>query len=286
MICLFFILILILCCNAYLDAPKIVRVIGSGAEPGQNDNGYSSDNQQKFEPNNVSIYEGDSVLWTWEGGAAHNVAQSFDAHQNQSLFNTHGIDGFGVDPRIKGELLWTFDKAGVYYYVCEPHAEYGMKGVVHVLKRDVPLSDAPLFDEKDISESNENSNNNQQQPAGPPATKSFLDNLVLNNAPQAAHVTTAALAQHDATIVTNVNADNDDTQQHTIVTTARLATFNVQQPSSKPMHFNRTVFGIVLLIFGLIALVLILFCAQRRKRQKKKSHVVLHAPSEFRGRFD
>ena len=48
MICLFFILILILCCNAYLDAPKVVRVIGSGAEPGQNDNGYSSDNQQKF----------------------------------------------------------------------------------------------------------------------------------------------------------------------------------------------------------------------------------------------
>lgn len=48
MICLFFILILIICCNAYLDAPKVVRVIGSGAEPGQNDNGYSSDNQQKF----------------------------------------------------------------------------------------------------------------------------------------------------------------------------------------------------------------------------------------------
>lgn len=63
-----------------------------------------------------------------------------------------------------------------------------------------------------------------------PATKSFLDDLVLNNAPQAAHVTTAALAQHDATIATNVNDDSDHSQQHTIITTARLATFNVQQP--------------------------------------------------------
>jgi len=36
------------------------------------------------------------------------------------------------------------------------------------------FSIAPLFDEKDISESNKNSNNNQQQPAGPVSVSTII----------------------------------------------------------------------------------------------------------------
>ena len=88
----------------------------------------------------VTIFEGDSVLWQWE--AAHNVVQVFDDKSNKSLSETHDIDGFGCVPAPAGHYFWTFREAGDYHYICEPHIECcNMRGVVHVLRR--PTSSTP-----------------------------------------------------------------------------------------------------------------------------------------------
>jgi plastocyanin len=82
-----------------------------------------------FTPEEVFIFEGDGLQWTWiegshtitsgSGSADPQVGRLFDAPSNQ------------------GSPLYTyaFNSAGDYSYFCRPHEEMGMRGKVVVQRR-------------------------------------------------------------------------------------------------------------------------------------------------------
>jgi plastocyanin len=79
-----------------------------------------------FSPDTLTIEVGEDVEFNLEN--AHNAVEvtkeTWDANGN-----TRKSGGFSV-PFGGGEVV--FPTAGTYYYVCEPHASVGMKGVIIV----------------------------------------------------------------------------------------------------------------------------------------------------------
>ena len=74
-----------------------------------------------FDPPAIRVDEGTTVVWEWVGeDGAHNVA-----HVNGE-FESDVMDGEGET------FSYTFDEAGTYLYVCQPHRALGMKGAVVV----------------------------------------------------------------------------------------------------------------------------------------------------------
>ncbi|MFB6097284.1 MAG: halocyanin domain-containing protein [Haloferacaceae archaeon] len=76
-----------------------------------------------FDPAAVKVSPGTTVVWKWTGqGGTHNVKH---------------VDG-AFESDLSGEagntFSHTFESAGVYKYVCEPHRTMGMKGVVEVVE--------------------------------------------------------------------------------------------------------------------------------------------------------
>jgi len=82
-----------------------------------------------FSPADVTINVGDKVTWSGLQNGTHNVAQSSSAGSNV-------YDGSGFRSGAAGAVPsfeHTFATAGVFFYVCEPHAAgFGMKGSVTV----------------------------------------------------------------------------------------------------------------------------------------------------------
>ena len=75
-----------------------------------------------FEPCELNISVGESVTFVNNELPPHNVM--FADHEELS----HGDLAF-----VAGESFdVTFEKAGDYYFQCDPHAGAGMKGVIHV----------------------------------------------------------------------------------------------------------------------------------------------------------
>ena len=75
-----------------------------------------------FEPCELNISVGESVTFVNNELPPHNVM--FADHDELS----HGDLAF-----MAGESFdVTFEKAGDYYFQCDPHAGAGMKGVIHV----------------------------------------------------------------------------------------------------------------------------------------------------------
>src|SRR5687768_242240 len=70
-----------------------------------------------FNPQVVNINVGDTVIWSDLDGGFHNVAA-----ENGSFRSPEGANTFSH----------TFNSAGSFDYVCEPHALYGMIGTVNV----------------------------------------------------------------------------------------------------------------------------------------------------------
>lgn len=68
----------------------------------------------RFEPGVIEVSPGDTVTWTWEGSAPHDV----DGESFQSEVQTSGT------------FEHTFDEAGEYEYICNIHS--GMTGMVIV----------------------------------------------------------------------------------------------------------------------------------------------------------
>ena len=76
-----------------------------------------------FEPCELTINVGDTVMFVNNELPPHNVI--FDEPYQEM---SHGDLAFAT-----GETFdLTFEKAGDYYFQCDPHAGAGMKGVIHV----------------------------------------------------------------------------------------------------------------------------------------------------------
>lgn len=86
-----------------------------------------------FDPAAVLVSPGTTVLWNWTGdGGTHNVAAQNSEFESERS-NSRGYT-----------FEHTFEAAGVYAYVCEPHRSAGMKGAV-VVGDSVPESFAGIF---------------------------------------------------------------------------------------------------------------------------------------------
>jgi len=80
-----------------------------------------------FTPDELTVKKGDKVRFVL--GSSHNAVQvdkeTWDANKKDPLEN-----GFKVGLGETKEL--TFDQPGAYYYICQPHASFKMKGVIVV----------------------------------------------------------------------------------------------------------------------------------------------------------
>ena len=100
----------------------LVSLVTTAAACGGGDDEPSADAEpgvvvvkdNKFEPKETTVAVGDTVTWTWEGSAAHNVTGP----------------GFESDLISKGEFEHTFEEAGEIDYVCTVHP--GMTGTIVV----------------------------------------------------------------------------------------------------------------------------------------------------------
>lgn len=103
----------------------------------------NDDEYLAFNPAAIEVAPGTTVYWEWSGhGGEHNVVALDGAFDSGEPFeaNTGTI------------YKHTFDETGTYPYVCEPHRERGMKGVIVV---EVPPStDYPKVDEWVVETSN------------------------------------------------------------------------------------------------------------------------------------
>jgi plastocyanin len=71
----------------------------------------------RFEPAVIEVGVGETVTWTWDGNAPHDVDG----------------EGFASEVQDSGTFEHTFDTAGEYEYVCNIHG--GMNGLVVVTDR-------------------------------------------------------------------------------------------------------------------------------------------------------
>ena len=84
--------------------------------------------QLRFSPDTITLHEGDTVRFFWEGQLlAHNAVEE------NGLFDSG-------DPQRNVEYNYTFQlgENGTYQYVCEPHADLGMVGTIIVEPMPVP----------------------------------------------------------------------------------------------------------------------------------------------------
>lgn len=80
-----------------------------------------------FSPASITINQGDSVKFTMD--ASHNAVEV-----SQSVWNANGTtanNGFSI-PFAGGTALPNKLTVGTHYYVCTPHAAFGMKGSIIV----------------------------------------------------------------------------------------------------------------------------------------------------------
>ena len=96
---------------------------------------------QRFDPDEIGVVVGDTVVWTNESSETHTVtAYEDDAPEGADYFASGGFgseddarsnlsDGL-IDPGETFEV--TFDEPGTYKYFCLPHEGSGMKGTIIV----------------------------------------------------------------------------------------------------------------------------------------------------------
>lgn len=88
----------------------------------------------RFEPAQITVAVGESVEWRNTSSQAHTVTANPELAANSA----HVVVPQGAAPFHSGEIApggrysYTFDVPGIYYYVCLPHEEMGMVGIVVV----------------------------------------------------------------------------------------------------------------------------------------------------------
>jgi plastocyanin len=97
-----------------------------------------------FTPNLVTIEVGDTVHWiglNGGGGAPHNVVEVGEAAWNANQNSPNGGFNSGPDSFSTNEFMHTFNSAGTFYYICQPHISSSMKGRVIVnMAPPIPVS--------------------------------------------------------------------------------------------------------------------------------------------------
>jgi len=83
----------------------------------------------EFQPANLTVKKGDTIRWTTDGGAPHNV--SFPAAENAGAANLPPAGTYLTTAGQTHEITVGMD-AGTYNYQCDPHAPMGMKGTLTV----------------------------------------------------------------------------------------------------------------------------------------------------------
>ena len=78
-----------------------------------------------FSPAQLTINVGDTVTWTNAGGF-HNVVSDAVDGNGDPIFSS------GTASAEAWTYQFTFDTAGTYSYVCQPHATIGMVGTIIV----------------------------------------------------------------------------------------------------------------------------------------------------------
>jgi len=78
-----------------------------------------------FTPAELTINVGDTVTWTNAGGF-HNVVSDAQDGNGDPIFSS------GTATAADWTYQFTFDTAGTYTYVCQPHAAIGMVGTITV----------------------------------------------------------------------------------------------------------------------------------------------------------
>lgn len=90
--------------------------------------------QGRFEPAQITIRAGDQVEWRNDTSHPHTVT----ANPERAANPAHVVLPEGAEPFDSGEIApgasfsYTFEVPGTYIYVCGPHEEQGMMGIVVV----------------------------------------------------------------------------------------------------------------------------------------------------------
>jgi plastocyanin len=91
-------------------------------------------NSITFEPQTVTINVGDTVTFRSNSTLLHNVHANDDSFRCAAGCENDGNGGSGVPQRGPWQATVRFDHAGYVGYRCDPHAQYGMVGTVHVVE--------------------------------------------------------------------------------------------------------------------------------------------------------
>jgi plastocyanin len=95
-----------------------------------------------FSPNDITITEGDTVKFAI--GGSHNAVEVSQStwNNNQSTALNGGFSvGFGGGTLLPAKL-----PVGIHYYVCTPHAAFGMKGIIRVVAKTVSAVESDNFE--------------------------------------------------------------------------------------------------------------------------------------------
>jgi plastocyanin len=134
-----------------------------------------------YEPNEVRVAAGSTVVWRNEGNQPHTVTsdKTADNKSFNSSYLTHGQ-----------EWEWTFSTPGEYSYYCEPHN--WMRGVLHVTAASSPT--APPATQPTPVTSPTTSTASTPKPTAAPATTTTRAATTTTKASSAAPVPTTTPA--------------------------------------------------------------------------------------------
>jgi plastocyanin len=79
----------------------------------------------EFNPPELTIKVGDTVIWHNDDDTAHNIAFDIEFEDAPTMDKPQKV-------RMTENWTYTFDKAGVYKYTCKIHRNYDMNGVIVV----------------------------------------------------------------------------------------------------------------------------------------------------------
>jgi len=88
----------------------------------------------RFDPQDITIAPGDTVTWVSSSAQAHNVHANDNSFRCAAGCDGDGHGGNGAPRTGPWSATVAFPRAGIYGYRCDPHANYGMVGVVRVVE--------------------------------------------------------------------------------------------------------------------------------------------------------